>query len=290
MDFETQRETNRRFVLGNVTIAAPPEPELVNQPETTASAFEVAAMFADALDTAALSEPEPVVTVAAVEPSAEPAPPPKPPRLRKIIEFPRPAAQFYQPVEELAEPVVQTPRILEAAPILEQDLLPIVPAITLDEPSEQQEALLRGFELPVQPAALAQRVFAALVDSGVIAAALGIFGFVLMKVAPIIAIGAGALAHNRAALMAAALTLALFWAGYHYIAIVCAGGTAGMRAAGIEIRSFEGEFVGRTARRRRAAAMIVSALSAGLGFLWACFDEDRLGWHDRMSRTYLVSR
>ena len=24
----------------------------------------------------------------------------------------------------------------------------------------------------------------------------------------------------------------------------------------------------------------------GLGFLWSLFDEDRLGWHDRITRTY----
>jgi uncharacterized RDD family membrane protein YckC len=33
-------------------------------------------------------------------------------------------------------------------------------------------------------------------------------------------------------------------------------------------------------------ALLLSALPLGLGLLWAVFDEDRLGWHDRISGTY----
>jgi hypothetical protein len=36
----------------------------------------------------------------------------------------------------------------------------------------------------------------------------------------------------------------------------------------------------------RIAALFLSAAPVGLGFLWALIDEDSLGWHDRLSRTY----
>ena len=36
--------------------------------------------------------------------------------------------------------------------------------------------------------------------------------------------------------------------------------------------------------------MILSAVSLGLGFAWAFFDEDTLCWHDRMTRTYSTLR
>jgi hypothetical protein len=38
--------------------------------------------------------------------------------------------------------------------------------------------------------------------------------------------------------------------------------------------------------RKRLLAQIVAALPLGLGLLWAVFDEEKLGWHDRISRMY----
>jgi hypothetical protein len=40
-------------------------------------------------------------------------------------------------------------------------------------------------------------------------------------------------------------------------------------------------------RVQRALALILSCVSLGMGFLWSLFDEDSLGWHDRITRTYL---
>jgi len=235
------------------------------------------------------------VKVDAVAPSAPeaapsvPQPEPKPRRPRKIIEFPRPSAHFYYLGEELAEPVVETPRILEAAPIPEEKLLPAVPAITLDEAPQAQEQLLTEMVLAVRPGALAQRILAGLVDAIVLSVAFTVFAYVLLKVSPITMMPI-TLAHSRAAILAAAATSAVLWTAYHYLMLVCGTATLGMRIAGLTIRSFEGAPVKRTVRRRRVLAMLVSALPAGLGFFWAAFDEDTLSWHDRISRTYLVSR
>ena len=62
--------------------------------------------------------------------------------------------------------------------------------------------------------------------------------------------------------------------------------TAGMRYARIGLCTFADENPTRRAMRRRLLAMFLSAVPLGLGFVWACLDEDRLGWHDRMSRMY----
>jgi len=62
-----------------------------------------------------------------------------------------------------------------------------------------------------------------------------------------------------------------------------------MRAVGLELCAFDGEAAAIRARRNRAFAATLSALSVGLGFLWAFVDEDTLGWHDRISETYLKS-
>jgi uncharacterized RDD family membrane protein YckC len=60
-----------------------------------------------------------------------------------------------------------------------------------------------------------------------------------------------------------------------------------MRMAELELRTFGGEPVALLPRAYRALASTLSAVSLGLGFAWALFDEDRLGWHDRMTQTHL---
>jgi hypothetical protein len=63
-----------------------------------------------------------------------------------------------------------------------------------------------------------------------------------------------------------------------------------MSAAELELCNFESADATRAARRWRALAIALSGLSLGLGFAWALVDEDTLGWHDRISQTYLKSK
>jgi len=62
--------------------------------------------------------------------------------------------------------------------------------------------------------------------------------------------------------------------------------TPGMRYARIALCTFSDENPSRSAMRRRILAMLLAAIPMGIGFLWACLDDDGLGWHDRMSRMY----
>jgi uncharacterized RDD family membrane protein YckC len=62
--------------------------------------------------------------------------------------------------------------------------------------------------------------------------------------------------------------------------------TPGMRIARIALCTFDDENPTRRAMRRRIVAILLSACPLGLGFLWAALDEDRLAWHDRVSRMY----
>jgi uncharacterized RDD family membrane protein YckC len=63
-------------------------------------------------------------------------------------------------------------------------------------------------------------------------------------------------------------------------------GTPGMRWARIALCTFDDENPTRKAMRLRILAVLLSACPLGLGFLWAALDEDRLGWHDRITRMY----
>jgi len=62
--------------------------------------------------------------------------------------------------------------------------------------------------------------------------------------------------------------------------------TPGMRCARIALCTFDDENPTRKAMRRRILAVLLSACPLGLGFLWAALDEDRLAWHDRITRMY----
>jgi len=63
--------------------------------------------------------------------------------------------------------------------------------------------------------------------------------------------------------------------------------TPGMKYAGLELCTFDGERPGAGQRWMRAAASVLSLLPLGLGVVAAIFAEHNLCWHDRVSGTYL---
>ncbi len=59
-----------------------------------------------------------------------------------------------------------------------------------------------------------------------------------------------------------------------------------MRMARIALCTFGDENPTRSELRRRIGATVLATCPMGLGLIWGWFDDDRLGWHDRMTRTY----
>ena len=85
---------------------------------------------------------------------------------------------------------------------------------------------------------------------------------------------------------AAALAFTLFFALYHLLFFTFSTSTPGMRYARIALCTLSDDNPSRAAMRARLAAMFLAVVPLGLGYLWALLDEDRLGWHDRISRMY----
>ncbi len=198
----------------------------------------------------------------------------------RLIEFPR---SFAPPVRsnELAEPVIDRPRILEAP-----EIVPPPPALggILMEPAEEIPAEKRpGFEIPLQSAATSHRLLAAAVDALGVIAASALFGWIFFKVA-----GARPVM-PRIIGVAAALTF-VFWAAYQYLFVVYTGSTPGLKLAKLQLSRFDGSLANRRLRRWRVLASLLSALSLGMGFAWCFLDEDALCWHDRITHTYLGPR
>lgn len=66
------------------------------------------------------------------------------------------------------------------------------------------------------------------------------------------------------------------------------GQTLGMRAWKIRVVDQHGQNLDWQQAFFRFVSAIVSWLALGVGFWIAIFDPDKLTWHDRFSRTYLV--
>jgi uncharacterized RDD family membrane protein YckC len=82
------------------------------------------------------------------------------------------------------------------------------------------------------------------------------------------------------------LTLALSALLYQLLFFSLNESTPGMRYARIALCTFTGQSPTRRAKRRRLIAALLAACPLGLGLLWAWMDDDRLAWHDRISRMY----
>ncbi len=209
------------------------------------------------------------------------AAPATPATTAKIIEFPRSWMPPTPPLDELAEPVMSRPRILEAP-----DVVPPPPAlggITI-EPAQQSEMEKRpGIEIPLQSAPLARRILSAAIDDVIVAAACLLFAFIFSKMT--------VLRPPRLQMIGIAAGLAgLFWAAYQYLLLVYSGATPGLRLARLELARFDGSPAGRRLRRWRVLASFLSALSLGMGYAWVFLDEDALCWHDRITHTYLAPK
>jgi uncharacterized RDD family membrane protein YckC len=134
-------------------------------------------------------------------------------------------------------------------------------------------------EMPLHVAPLGQRALAGLVDFSLTLAA-----FLLFIV--VFAASTTHLPSGHVALAGAGAILLAMWILYQLIFFSLTNATPGMHYAKIALCTFDDSNPTHSAMRVRIAAMLLSALPLGLGFLWSLFDEDTLGWHDRITRTY----
>jgi uncharacterized RDD family membrane protein YckC len=84
-----------------------------------------------------------------------------------------------------------------------------------------------------------------------------------------------------------ATTFAIVYLQYFALFTIFGGTTPGMMFRGLQVTSFDGDPPQPRQMLWRCVGYLLSAGTFFLGFLWACWDEDALTWHDRMSRTYL---
>jgi hypothetical protein len=136
-----------------------------------------------------------------------------------------------------------------------------------------------SFAIPLHVAPASQRLMAASVDACCVTTAFLMAVATAAYTSPVLPTGILAVA-------ASAGTLFLFAMLYQVLFFSLSGVTPGMRYARIALCTFADENPTRSAMRRRIFALLLAGAPAGLGLIWACMDEEKLGWHDRISRMY----
>lgn len=199
----------------------------------------------------------------------------------RIFEAEPEAAAVAEPETEIAPPAKSEPSPAPAE----------WNAIRLDEePSVQASAFFKEVGLaepsssllldpPIYTANLEDRLMAGIVDICLVGAGFLTFVAVFAACTPHMPTG-------KLALVAAGAALLAFFVVYQYLFLTYSSGTPGMRYAQIALCTFDDENPTPQSLRARIGYILLSALPLGLGFLWSLFDEDRLGWHDRITRTY----
>lgn len=128
-------------------------------------------------------------------------------------------------------------------------------------------------------ATASRRVLASALDGLIV-----VFGSALF--AATVYFGAGPMALDRTTIVLLAGAVGIFALLYKLLWCLGGGDSPGMLKAGLRLVDFDGRTPTRSQRISRAASAILSLAAAGLGLLWALADEERLTWHDQISKTF----
>lgn len=317
---EAQQAAHQAHQAAQAMLAGFDEPEVIPQEPVRDDPERAPEPVAEEVAPAYSIRPEPRIPIAPPPEKRAPRPPadvsvdafedafvlPAQPLPAKLLEFPRELIATRKarprleegPLREEAtidtQPERSQLRIFEADSVAEEAqkartdaILPIWSSIRLDAnpATERAHGQRAGSgssqhpDSPLQPAPFEDRLMAGIVDVALVLVAFLLFVLVFVACT----------AHpptGKAAFTGAAIALAAFFVLYQLLFFSFAEGTLGMRYAHIALCTFDDNNPDRKAMRSRVLALLLSALPLGLGFIWAFFDEDRLSWHDRISRTY----
>ncbi|MGE5489322.1 MAG: RDD family protein [bacterium] len=126
---------------------------------------------------------------------------------------------------------------------------------------------------------MGMRARAAAIDALFCLAAIGIFAATFHLVG-------GEFCFTRATLPWWAAAALLVSGSYHLIFALAGTNTAGMACCRLAVVSFDGVPARPRARVARLFWAVVGMASVGLGIAWALLDDERLTWHDMITKTF----
>ncbi len=145
--------------------------------------------------------------------------------------------------------------------------------------SRGRTAMDAGIFCDAPVASVAHRALAVALDGSMLLMALGVFAITFQLAGGVI----NFTSHSAPVMLGVAAVLCFL---YHFLFFIAGGDTPGMRWTQLQLLNFNGERPNRDQRAHRLLAHCLSLLAAGLGLLWALVDEEKLTWHDHMSRTF----
>ena len=137
-------------------------------------------------------------------------------------------------------------------------------------------------------AAPADRLLAAAFDMMIMLTAFGVFSCVY--VALNLHFGDGVIATGPVAWLPYAVIGSAVVLLYRGLCLYGNGDTPGTSWAGLTIVTFDGERPSRRERLHRTVWAMFSFIAVGLGLFWALVDEEKLTWHDLLSKTFPTRR
>ena len=236
-----------------------PEPKIIRFPRTQAT-------FAPVIEEVTLEELELA------------APAPEAPRIMEVAESEAQEEMLVEIEEpEYAEPYPAVP--VQVAASLEGEQLNLLPSFA-DIQLEPESGIDNELEVIPRPAPMRQRFISGLVDVAIVSVATGAFIFTFTELAE-------EMPQSRMTWVFMLAAGGIFWAVFQYMFLTFRRATPGMNVAQLELCTFDGTATSAHARQTRALASALSGFSMGLGYAWALMDEDRMGWHDRISQTHV---
>ena len=183
-----------------------------------------------------------------------------------------------QPTKSGPQSVRRTPRKLERLEAagqqrLELDTTPPLIALATESGVQSARYCTEAVAIPIH------RLIAAALDFGLVAAGLGMF-FALFHYLG----GAGVVgALSTSVSLVIAIGILVFYKALWWLAN---GDSPGMEWCRLRLLDFAGRRPTRRQRAQRFAGTCLSLAAAGLGLLWALGDEEKLCWHDHLSKTF----
>lgn len=171
------------------------------------------------------------------------------------------------------------PRQPRRKPIAGQGSFDFAPALPAPHAAPLGREISRRTDLPV--AGFRFRALASLFDAGFVFALAGVFLLTVRLCLHILPMGPVFYGCY------AAVTL-MIAAGYKLLYCYFNQATLGQQGARLRVISFDGHAPSRPQRMIRMLSGWVSLASAGMGVIWALFDQERLSWHDHISQTFLT--
>jgi len=139
-----------------------------------------------------------------------------------------------------------------------------------------------GLQSGLTAAALSLRIRAGTIDALFICGCVLIFLMIVFFVPDFVFL-------SRSSFLGLAAAAALIANSYLFLMTALSARTLGMDHEHLRVISFDGKFPTVQESSLRSFGYVISMGCFCLGFLWGVFDPQRLTWHDRISKTLIVS-